>query len=278
MNSFTVFATGNLAVAPESGTKGDRSYTWFRLIGNDYGGKDQTGNPIEVATSVWFIAFGRTGDAIAQNCQVGDQLIVTARIRQNNWTDKHDQKRYDHSYQVEGFKFGRLGRISRGEQGRHLRSGSESNPPPATSMMTFRSETDLMSGAHLPGGRRMRCGVCQSRYNGGFPMGYEVAAGASKADVISALLERQKPIAAELVDDVLRAVVDTEIDGNQIICHALAQFQEGWGVKEILNLADRSSCLVPYDSWARRAAGRAHGANPSAHSIAASTRSKCAPG
>ena len=116
MNSFTVFGTGNLAAAPESGTKGDRSYTRFRLIGNDYGGKDQAGNPIEVATSVWFIAFGRTAEAISQNCHVGDQLIVTARIRQNNWTDKHDQKRYDHSYQVEGFKFGRPGRVSRGEQ------------------------------------------------------------------------------------------------------------------------------------------------------------------
>lgn len=129
MNSFTIFATGNLAAAPQPGRKGDRSYTRFRLIGNDYGGKDDSGDPIEVTTSLWFIAFGRAGDAIAQNCHVGDQLIVTARIRQNNWTDKHGEKRYDHSYQVEGFKFGRRGRVSRGEQSETAQQSDSSTQP-----------------------------------------------------------------------------------------------------------------------------------------------------
>ncbi len=116
MNSFNVFAIGNLAAEPECGTKGEVSFTRFRLIGNDYGGRDEQGQAREIITSVWFIAFGPLGDAIAKHCHVGDQLIVEARIRQNNWTDKNGQKRYGHSYQVEGFRFGRQGRTSRGKQ------------------------------------------------------------------------------------------------------------------------------------------------------------------
>ncbi len=115
MNCFTAFAVGNLAADPEQGTKDDRSYTKFRLIGNDYAGRDEEGRPREAITGIWFIAFGATGEAIARHCHVGDQLIVTARIRQNNWTDKHGEKRFDHSYQVEGFQFGRPGRVHRGQ-------------------------------------------------------------------------------------------------------------------------------------------------------------------
>jgi single-strand DNA-binding protein len=121
MNSFTLFAVGNLAAQPQPGKKGDRTYTRFRLIGNDYGGKDDNGRPVEVTTSMWFVAFGRTGEAIAQHCRIGDQLIVNARVRNTKWTDQQGNERYGHSFQVEGFSFGSPGRLSRGEQ-------SESGP------------------------------------------------------------------------------------------------------------------------------------------------------
>ena len=115
MNSFTVTAIGNLARNPELVAKGEGLYTRFCLIGNDYAGRDEEGAAREVTTSLWFVAFGPLGEAIAKNSRQGDQLIVQARIRANNWTDKLGEKQYDHSFIVEGFRFGAPGSTSRGE-------------------------------------------------------------------------------------------------------------------------------------------------------------------
>jgi single-strand DNA-binding protein len=115
MNSFTVTAIGNLAKNPELGAKGDTAYTRFCLIGNDYAGKDEDGAAREVVTSLWFVAFGPLGEAIARNARKGDQLILDARIRANNWTDEQGERQYDHSFVVEGFRFGAPGKIKREE-------------------------------------------------------------------------------------------------------------------------------------------------------------------
>jgi type IV secretion system protein VirB2 len=55
------------------------------------------------------------GDAIAKNALKGDQLIVQAQIRANNWTDRDGEKQYDHSFVVQGFRFGAPGRAKREE-------------------------------------------------------------------------------------------------------------------------------------------------------------------
>ncbi len=115
MNSFTVTAIGNLAKNPEFRTKGDTTYTRICLVGNDYAGKDEEGNPREVATSLWFVAFEALGDAIAKNARKGDQLIVQAQIRANNWTDSDGEKQYDYSYVVQSFRFGAPGKAKREE-------------------------------------------------------------------------------------------------------------------------------------------------------------------
>jgi single-strand DNA-binding protein len=115
MNSFTVTAIGNLAKNPELMVKGETSYTRFCLIGNDYAGKDEHGNAREAATSLWFVAFEALGEAIANNARKGDQLIVQAQIRANNWTDREGEKQYDHSFVVQTFKFGAPGKIKREE-------------------------------------------------------------------------------------------------------------------------------------------------------------------
>jgi len=115
MNSFTLTAVGNLAKDPECLDKGDTPYTRFCLVGNDYAGKDEEGSAREVVTSLWFVAFGALGEAIARNSRKGDQLIVDARIRANNWTDKQGEKQYDYSYVVQGFRFGAPGRLKREE-------------------------------------------------------------------------------------------------------------------------------------------------------------------
>jgi len=115
MNSFTLTAVGNLARNPEFVAKNDISYTRFCLVGNDYAGKDEGGTAREIATSIWFVAFGAMGEALARNARKGDQLVVQARVRANNWTDKQGEKQYDHSFILEGFRFGAPGKIKREE-------------------------------------------------------------------------------------------------------------------------------------------------------------------
>lgn len=113
VDSFTVTAIGNLAKNPELGVKGEMMYTRFCLVGNDYAGKDEEGAAKEMVTSLWFVAFGVLGDAIAKNARKGDQMIVDARIRANNWTDRQGEKQYDYSFVVRGFRFGAPGKITR---------------------------------------------------------------------------------------------------------------------------------------------------------------------
>ena len=115
MNSFTLTAVGNLAKDPELQIKGDTTYTRFCLLGNDYAGKDEHGNAKEAATSLWFVAFDSLGEAIAKNARKGDQLVLQAQVRANNWTDKQGEKRYDHTFVVQTFRFGAPGRAKREE-------------------------------------------------------------------------------------------------------------------------------------------------------------------
>ncbi|MDP8985893.1 MAG: single-stranded DNA-binding protein [Pseudomonadota bacterium] len=115
MNSFTVTAVGNLARNPELAVKGDTTYTRICLVGNDYAGKDDRGNPREAVTSLWFVAFENLGEAIAKNARKGDQLILQAQIRSNNWTDKDGEKQYDYSFVVQNFRFGAPGKAKREE-------------------------------------------------------------------------------------------------------------------------------------------------------------------
>jgi len=115
MNSFTVTAIGQLAKNPELAVKGEVSYTRFCLVGNDYIGKDESGNAREATTSLWFTAFDSLGEVIAKNARKGDQLIVQAQIRASNWTDRDGEKQYDHSFIVQTFRFGAPGKSKREE-------------------------------------------------------------------------------------------------------------------------------------------------------------------
>jgi len=115
MDSFKVTAVGNLAKNPELESKGEHSYARFCLIGNDYAGKEEDGSSREVVTSLWFVAFGALGEAIANSARKGDQLILEAKIRANNWTDKQGERQYEHSFVVSGFRFGAPGKAKREE-------------------------------------------------------------------------------------------------------------------------------------------------------------------
>jgi single-strand DNA-binding protein len=114
MNSFTLLAVGNLARNPELVSKDEITYTRFLLVGNDYR-RDEEGGAREFVTTLWFVAFGPLGETLARNARKGDQLMVQAQVRANNWTDKQGEKQYDHSFVVEGFRFGAPGKIKREE-------------------------------------------------------------------------------------------------------------------------------------------------------------------
>jgi single-strand DNA-binding protein len=116
MNSFTLTAVGNLARNPELVAKGDKSYARLCLVGNDYAGKDEEGAAREVVTSLWFVAFGALGESIAHHARKGDQLILEARVRASNWTDEQGEKQFDHSFIVQGFRFGAPGKLKREER------------------------------------------------------------------------------------------------------------------------------------------------------------------
>jgi single-stranded DNA-binding protein len=125
MNSFTLLAVGNLGRHPELVSKGDLTYTRFLLVGNDYS-RDDEGGTREFVTSLWFTAFGPLGETIARNARMGDQLLVRAQVRANNWVDKQGAKQYDHSFIVEGFRFGAPGKLTREEfEARAARLASE---------------------------------------------------------------------------------------------------------------------------------------------------------
>lgn len=123
MNSFTLFAVGQVAKDPETGGEGDRRFTKFALIGNDFNG---TGKEPSV-TTVFFVAFNGIGEAIAKNVRRGDQLIIEAQMKSNNWVDNSDRRHYDYSHIVQGFKFGAPGKLKREELA--ARSGSPAETP-----------------------------------------------------------------------------------------------------------------------------------------------------
>lgn len=130
MNSFSLTAVGNLARNPEFVAKNETSYTRFCLVGNDYAGKDEGGTAREITTSLWFVAFGPLGEALARNARKGDQLIVEAHVRANNWTDKQGEKQYDHSFVADGFRFGAPGKLKREElDGRREEASSRATAP-----------------------------------------------------------------------------------------------------------------------------------------------------
>jgi single-strand DNA-binding protein len=114
MNCFTLLAVGNLARNPERTDKGDVTYTRFMLVGNDYW-RDDEGGGREFVTTLWFTAFGTVGDILAEKARKGDQLIIQAHVRANNWIDKQGERQYDHSFVVDGFRFGAPGKLKREE-------------------------------------------------------------------------------------------------------------------------------------------------------------------
>ena len=83
-----LFFTGRVAAAPVLSNHGDSKVTKFTLISNEYTGRDEgSGEAKERQVRIRFTAFGSRGEAIAKNVLKGDQLIVEAKLSNNDFTD-----------------------------------------------------------------------------------------------------------------------------------------------------------------------------------------------
>lgn len=97
---------GRLAAAPTQTGAGEKAIVKLTLIRNDYAGKDEGGEAKTRVVAIQFTAFGKKGEAIAKHCMKGDQLIVSARISNNNWTDKDEVEHYGFNFTIDEFEFG----------------------------------------------------------------------------------------------------------------------------------------------------------------------------
>lgn len=109
--------SGRTTGVPELKQHGDTTVTKFRLIRNEYAGNDAQGNARERQVVIPFVAFGKKAQAIADNVMKGDQLIVHASIRNNNFTDGEGVERYEYNFEVVEFDFGAPGPDKRRQLG-----------------------------------------------------------------------------------------------------------------------------------------------------------------
>ena len=110
MNRFLF--TGRLADKPQSKTHGETIVTTFRLIRNEYAGQTEGGDRKERVVAIPFVMFGPRGQVIATHALTGDQLVIEATIRNNNYT-VGDEERYGYDFVAEDFDFGAPGKRKR---------------------------------------------------------------------------------------------------------------------------------------------------------------------
>jgi len=77
----------------------------FTLINNEYAGKDGNGDAVERKVAIPFTAFGKIAKVVNEHVKVGDQLIVSYHV-QNNDYEKDGAMTYSFSFVVDELDFG----------------------------------------------------------------------------------------------------------------------------------------------------------------------------
>lgn len=107
--SNTLHFTGRLAKAPALTRPGTSIVCKFVLIRNEYAGQERD----ERKVAIPFVAFGGQAESIAAHCMEGDQLVIEARIENNNYKDKDGEDKYEYNFVVSNFEFGAPGKLKR---------------------------------------------------------------------------------------------------------------------------------------------------------------------
>ena len=63
----------------------------------------------EKQVTIPFTAFGGMAETLAKNVMTGDQLVIEAKISNNNFTDGEGKERYDYNFEVVAFDYGAPG-------------------------------------------------------------------------------------------------------------------------------------------------------------------------
>ncbi|MBY0365157.1 MAG: single-stranded DNA-binding protein [Burkholderiaceae bacterium] len=105
--------TGRVAKAPNFRDGGKTPVCYLTLIRNEYAGRDEeSGDVNERKVAIPFTVFGKKAKAIADNAYVGDQLIVSYRLA-NNDREVEGGTEYGFSFIVDDFEFGAPGELKR---------------------------------------------------------------------------------------------------------------------------------------------------------------------
>lgn len=110
MNRFTFM--GWATERPELRTYGKTSLARIRLIRNDFIGMDEDGKRKEMETSITFTAFGNIAKVLCKTVMTGDQILVEARVRNNDY-EAEGRKRYGFNFEILNFEYGAPGRAKR---------------------------------------------------------------------------------------------------------------------------------------------------------------------
>ncbi|PRX26124.1 single-strand DNA-binding protein [Paraburkholderia sp. BL18I3N2] len=114
-----LFFTGRVAATPVLSNHGDSKVAKFTLISNEYAGRDESsGEAKERQLRIQFTAFGSRGEVIARNVLKGDQLIVEAKLSNNDYLDGQGVERYGYNFTVDNFEFGAPGELRRAQLAR----------------------------------------------------------------------------------------------------------------------------------------------------------------
>lgn len=120
---------GRIASAPEMRKSGDVAITKFTLIRDEYAGKDAQNQAKKRQVTIQFTAFRGMAESIVNHGMVGDQLIVTARIENNNYKDSGGNDQYGFNFIVEGFEWGAPDKAKRQALANRPAGQEDDNPP-----------------------------------------------------------------------------------------------------------------------------------------------------
>lgn len=106
---------GRVASTPVLTRPSGNTVCKFTLLRNEYTGEDDQGvaRP-ERVVSVQFTAFGSKAENISKYVLEGDQLLIEARLENNNFT-KDGKEEYGFNFIVSSFEFGAPGQKKRAQ-------------------------------------------------------------------------------------------------------------------------------------------------------------------